>query len=107
MCFFFTDYRMRPDPSTSYPGRTHRFYTGEAVYKFGAGLSYTTFRSNLQLRALPTALIVLSGKPVDTIATTLSVSTTNTVRKTQQEALPLLQFSYKRERGMRFSTVFS
>jgi len=25
------------------PGRTYKFYTGEAVYPFGYGLSYTTF----------------------------------------------------------------
>ena len=34
-----TDYRMRPDPATNYPGRTHRFYTGAPVYEFGAGQS--------------------------------------------------------------------
>jgi beta-D-xylosidase 4 len=25
------------------PGRTYKFYTGQAVYEFGHGLSYTTF----------------------------------------------------------------
>lgn len=29
--------------SSSSPGRTYRFYTGDAVYPFGYGLSYTTF----------------------------------------------------------------
>ncbi|XP_020597553.1 LOW QUALITY PROTEIN: probable beta-D-xylosidase 6 [Phalaenopsis equestris] len=38
-----TDMRMRPDPSSGYPGRTHRFYTGETVYDFASGLSYTTY----------------------------------------------------------------
>ncbi|KAL0920418.1 hypothetical protein M5K25_009554 [Dendrobium thyrsiflorum] len=38
-----TDMRMRPDPSTGYPGRTHRFYTGDVVYGFASGLSYTTY----------------------------------------------------------------
>ncbi|XP_076884659.1 putative beta-D-xylosidase 7 [Bidens hawaiensis] len=37
-----TDMRMRPDPSTGYPGRTYRFYNGKAVYEFGYGLSYST-----------------------------------------------------------------
>ena len=66
-----TDYRMRPDPATGYPGRTHRercgllsalwaralwlsprvpstgFYTGTPVFAFGAGLSYTSFDRSL------------------------------------------------------------
>ena len=35
------DMRMRPSPTN--PGRTYKFYTGQAVYEFGYGLSYTTF----------------------------------------------------------------
>ena len=35
------DMRMRP--SENNPGRTYKFYTGQAVYEFGTGLSYTTF----------------------------------------------------------------
>ncbi|KAK1302485.1 Beta-xylosidase/alpha-L-arabinofuranosidase 2 [Acorus calamus] len=38
---------MRPDPSTGYPGRTYRFYTGETVYSFGDGLSYSHFSHHL------------------------------------------------------------
>lgn len=38
-----TDMRMRPDPSSGYPGRTYRFYTGPKVFEFGYGLSYTKF----------------------------------------------------------------
>ncbi|KAL0324997.1 UNVERIFIED_CONTAM: putative beta-D-xylosidase 7 [Sesamum radiatum] len=38
-----TDMRMRPDPSSGYPGRTYRFYQGEKVYEFGYGLSYTNY----------------------------------------------------------------
>ena len=30
-------------PSTTNPGRTYKFYTGQAVFEFGYGLSYTTF----------------------------------------------------------------
>jgi beta-D-xylosidase 4 len=36
-----TDMQMRPSPTN--PGRTYKFYTGQAVYEFGDGLSYTTF----------------------------------------------------------------
>ncbi len=35
------DMQMRP--SLTNPGRTYKFYTGQAVYEFGTGLSYTTF----------------------------------------------------------------
>lgn len=42
-----TNMNMRPDPSTGYPGRTYRFYTGETVYVFGDGLSYTEFHHHL------------------------------------------------------------
>jgi hypothetical protein len=36
-----TDMQMRP--SSTNPGRTYKFYTGQAVYEFGTGISYTTF----------------------------------------------------------------
>ncbi|XP_074577953.1 beta-xylosidase/alpha-L-arabinofuranosidase 2-like [Curcuma longa] len=42
-----TDMRMRPDPDTGYPGRTYRFYTGDTVYNFGDGLSYSNFTHHL------------------------------------------------------------
>ncbi|OVA15661.1 Glycoside hydrolase [Macleaya cordata] len=42
-----TNMNMRPDPATDYPGRTYRFYTGETVYKFGEGLSYSSFSQQL------------------------------------------------------------
>lgn len=38
-----TDMNMRANASRSFPGRTYRFYNGEAIYKFGHGLSYSTF----------------------------------------------------------------
>ncbi|XP_031130367.1 beta-xylosidase/alpha-L-arabinofuranosidase 2-like [Ipomoea triloba] len=50
-----TDMRMRPDPKTGYPGRTYRFYTGPTVFKFGYGLSYSTFKHNL-VRGAPETL---------------------------------------------------
>ncbi|CAF0928516.1 unnamed protein product [Rotaria sordida] len=36
-----SDMQMRPSPTN--PGRTYKFYTGQAVFEFGYGLSYTTF----------------------------------------------------------------
>ncbi|XAR48573.1 Non-reducing end alpha-L-arabinofuranosidase [Bertholletia excelsa] len=55
-----TDMRMRPDPSSGYPGRTHRFYKGKKVFHFGHGLSYSKYsyefisvtQNNLQLTQL-------------------------------------------------------
>ena len=38
-----TDMRMRADPSSGYPGRTYRFYTGPKVFEFGFGLSYSKY----------------------------------------------------------------
>ena len=37
------DCKAKPCKMGTNPGRTHRFYTGEAVTPFGTGLSYTTF----------------------------------------------------------------
>ncbi|KAK4751875.1 hypothetical protein SAY87_020673 [Trapa incisa] len=42
-----TNMNMRPDPSTGYPGRTYRFYTGDTVYPFGYGLSYSSYFHSL------------------------------------------------------------
>ncbi|KAL8129635.1 hypothetical protein V2J09_018790 [Rumex salicifolius] len=42
-----TNMNMRPNPSMGYPGRTYRFYTGETIYTFGDGLSYSTFNHHL------------------------------------------------------------
>ncbi|KAG8503898.1 hypothetical protein CXB51_001855 [Gossypium anomalum] len=38
-----TDMRMRPEPSSGYPGRTYRFYQGQKVFEFGYGLSYSNY----------------------------------------------------------------
>lgn len=37
------DMHFRPNSTSGNPGRGHRFYTGEPVYPFGWGLSYSTF----------------------------------------------------------------
>lgn len=54
-----SDMSMRADPSRGYPGRTYRFYTGERVYGFGHGLSYTNF--NYKILSAPERLS-LSGQ---------------------------------------------
>lgn len=38
-----TDMRMRPEPSSGYPGRTYRFYQGPKLFEFGYGLSYSHY----------------------------------------------------------------
>lgn len=38
---------MRPDPSAGYPGHTYWFYTGNTIYDFGYGLSYSNFTHSL------------------------------------------------------------
>ncbi|GJR58986.1 probable beta-D-xylosidase 6 [Tanacetum coccineum] len=42
-----TNMNMRSDLSNGYPGRTYRFYTGNIVYGFGHGLSYTNYTYNI------------------------------------------------------------
>ncbi|KAM0931531.1 hypothetical protein ACQ4PT_000279 [Festuca glaucescens] len=42
-----TDMRMHADPATGYPGRSYRFYQGPTVYKFGYGLSYSSYSRRL------------------------------------------------------------
>ncbi|KAG6487661.1 beta-D-xylosidase 1-like [Zingiber officinale] len=44
-----TDMAMRANPSTGYPGRSYRFYSGPVVYPFGHGLSYSVFTHSLVL----------------------------------------------------------
>ncbi|GAV89979.1 Glyco_hydro_3 domain-containing protein/Glyco_hydro_3_C domain-containing protein/Fn3-like domain-containing protein, partial [Cephalotus follicularis] len=53
-----TNMNMRPDPSTGYPGRTYRFYTGETVYSFGDGLSYSKYKHQLVKAPEQVSLIV-------------------------------------------------
>ncbi|WZY95000.1 hypothetical protein YC2023_067329 [Brassica napus] len=38
-----TDMNMRPNSTSGFPGRSYRFYTGKPIYKFGHGLSYSSF----------------------------------------------------------------
>eukprot|EP00051_Salpingoeca_urceolata_P013228 m.165245 g.165245 ORF g.165245 m.165245 type:complete len:958 (+) comp17737_c0_seq1:57-2930(+) len=38
-----SDFEMRPNTTSGSPGRTYRFYTGQPLWPFGHGLSYSTF----------------------------------------------------------------
>jgi hypothetical protein len=44
-----SDMNMRPNATTGCTGRSYRFYTGAPVYKFGAGLSYTSFATAVRV----------------------------------------------------------
>ena len=74
-----------------YPGRTHRFYTGTPVYKFGDGLSYTTFShrlavvSGLEEVTIPRSESAWDNN--DVVATSILVHVTNTG---SDECKPLL-----------------
>ncbi|KAF3786848.1 Beta-xylosidase/alpha-L-arabinofuranosidase 2 [Nymphaea thermarum] len=58
-----TNMNMRPDPSTGYPGRTYRFYTGDTIYLFGDGLSYTQFNHRLVRAPKLVSLSLENGHP--------------------------------------------
>jgi len=49
------DMNMRPNATTGCPGRTYRFFTGEPVFKFGEGMSYTTFEATARAPAAAAA----------------------------------------------------
>ena len=57
---------MRPNAKTGNPGRGYRFYTGEPVYKFGAGLSYSRFAYSWSgNNSNPPARVVVDSKTND------------------------------------------
>ena len=53
------DMRMRPGASRRYPGRSYRFYSGEAVYEFGHGLSYSQYAYDFL--SAPETIAISSG----------------------------------------------
>ena len=73
-----TDMNMRANTTSNFPGRTYRFYTGNSIYEFGHGLSYSTFSnfiksgpSTILVQLTPTSKattlpnIILSGQAID------------------------------------------
>jgi beta-glucosidase-like glycosyl hydrolase len=79
-----SDYRMRPNGS--YPGRTHRFYTGTPVFAFGTGLSLTTFERTVVWEGgggggAPARVVVARSSDDDDaerVVATLNISVANT-----------------------------
>ncbi|WOL06055.1 putative beta-D-xylosidase 6 [Canna indica] len=53
------DMHMRADPSRGYPGRTYRFYTGQVVFEYGYGLSYSKY--SYKLSPLPNKIKLLGS----------------------------------------------
>lgn len=87
-----TDMRMRPDPSSGYPGRTYRFYTGPKVYRFGYGLSYTKYRYEF----VSVTQNKLSLSQISTTGTTLQNSDSvhyTSVTDTETESCEKAKFS--------------
>ena len=81
------DYRMRPNATEGYPGRSYRFYTGEPVFAFGDGMSYTAFDTTLESQpatfqhvlsadALAKDLATMAQKPLEKAAPLLSLKAT-------------------------------
>ena len=60
-----TDMNMRADSSRGYPGRTYRFYTGDVVYGFGYGLSYSKY--SYSVLSAPNKINVPRSSVLDTI----------------------------------------
>ena len=88
----FEDYRME--------GRTYRYFTGQPLYRFGHGLSYTTFAySNLRL----SADTVRAGEPL-----TVWVDVTNTGARAGDEVaqLYLTDVAASTPRPLRFLAGF-
>ena len=73
-----TDQSFRP--SSSSPGRTYRFYTEEAVYPFGHGLSYTSLRYVGPAAARVASSSQLLGADPSPIAYSVNVTNTGKVR---------------------------
>lgn len=78
--FYASDNDLPPYEDYSMEGRTYRYFTGEALYPFGHGLSYTEFAySDLQLPA----------KAVTGDAVKVSATVTNTGSRSGEEVVQL------------------
>ncbi|GLU03345.1 hypothetical protein SLE2022_205480 [Rubroshorea leprosula] len=66
-----TDMNMRANNTGNFPGRTYRFYSGQSIYQFGHGQSYSTF-SKFIISAPSTILI--QPKPKNILPTSTSTN---------------------------------
>ncbi|KAL8225550.1 hypothetical protein R6Q57_018107 [Mikania cordata] len=87
-----TDMRMRPNPSSGYPGRTYRFYTGRKVYRFGYGLSYTTYSYEFTSVTLNKLFLTQMSSTASTLQNSDSVHYTS-VTETRTESCEKAKFS--------------
>ena len=79
---FYQDVQQLPNfENYSMKGRTYRYFTGEPLWPFGYGLSYTTFKYSPL--TLPTATIA-AGDPLD-----VAVTVTNTGKLAGDEVVQL------------------
>jgi hypothetical protein len=89
-----TNMHMRPNHTSGNPGRTYRFYTGVPVFKFGEGLSYTTFEHTVS-KAPQSVRSERFGPEIDLsslskiVAATVSVKTVNTGDRDGAEVVQL------------------
>jgi hypothetical protein len=77
-----TDMGMRPNKATGNPGRSYRFYTGTPVFKFGEGMSYTTFNTALSVPKTASLSTVVSegerNRAKTSVVASISAAVTNT-----------------------------
>ncbi|WP_022824199.1 glycoside hydrolase family 3 C-terminal domain-containing protein [Hymenobacter norwichensis] len=78
--FYKSETQLPPFDNYSMAGRTYRYFTGEPLFPFGHGLSYTTFQySNVKVLSKP-----VTGQPIS-----VSVQVQNTGQRAGDEVVQL------------------
>jgi hypothetical protein len=76
------DMGMRPNPKTGNPGRSYRFYTGTPVFKFGEGMSYTTFGTKVAAPTVVAASTVADESELNRASTSVVATVSAVVKNT-------------------------